>query len=428
MKGSSSLILLLSSILLLAHAAPLQAQTITATLEGRVLDSSGAVLPGATVTVVNTNTGFSRSATTSEIGEYRILLLPVGEYTVSAERAGFRREVKKVTLQIGQSAALDFTLQVGEVAQEVVVEAREALLEPTRTTVASVIVEKQIQTLPVSGRQFIDFALLAPGVNIGETTSGSTDVIVEPVTKLAFGGQNIHFNFVAIDGADNMSTASGIQKTTPSQEAVREFQVINSSYRTEFGRAVGGIVNIVTKSGTNDLRGSVYEYFRNDALDAKSILSQPGLTKLQQNQFGVSLGGPLVKDQVFFFGNYEGQRRRESPFYNAALSANIGAVNTAKTTLFGLPPEELNVTRTAYTDNFLAKIDHSLSQSHLLTGRYFFNDGRFTNQSPLNDGFDAPSTFRRGYVTVERRRIGTHTDGSRGVRHDVCPDQIAAGR
>src|ERR671930_42942 len=114
---------------------------------------------------------------------------------------------------------------------------------------------QQIKDLPVNGRQFIDFALLAPAITIGDTTSGSTDVIIEPVTKLSFAGQNIHYNFVAIDGADNISTASGIQKYTPSQEAVREFRVINSSYSTEFGRAVGGIVNIITKSGTNDLHG-----------------------------------------------------------------------------------------------------------------------------------------------------------------------------
>ena len=218
------------------------------------------------------------------------------------------------------------------------------LAEPTRTMVSSVIDEQKIQQLPVNGRQFIDFALLAPGVTIGDTTSGSTDVIIEPVTKLSFAGQNIHYNFVAIDGTDNMSTASGIQKTTPSQEAVREFRVINSSYSTEYGRAVGGIVNIITKSGTNLLHGSVYDYFRNDALDARSILASPDLPtcntpgdpasggcrflkKLHQNQYGFTLGGPIKKDRTFFFGNYEGQRRSESPFYNSAILTNISLIN-----------------------------------------------------------------------------------------------------
>ena len=151
---------------------------------------------------------------------------------------------------------VDFNLSVGQVAEEVTVQDVGEVAEPTRIMVSSVIDSQKIEDLPVNGRQFIDFALLAPGVTIGDTTSGSTDVIIEPVTKLSFAGQNIHYNFVAVDGADNMSTASGIQKTTPSQDAVEEFRVINSSYSTEFGRAVGGIVNIITKSGTNNLHGS----------------------------------------------------------------------------------------------------------------------------------------------------------------------------
>jgi hypothetical protein len=405
-----SLLILAVLFLFCVGSLSLSAQTITATLEGRVTDSAGAVLPDANVTAVNEETGLARSVVTSGVGEYRLGLLPVGEYTVSAEKTGFRRESKKITLLIAQTVNLDFTLQVGEVAEEVVVEAGTALLDPTRSSVSSVIIEKQIESLPVNGRQFIDFTLLAPGVQIGETTSGSTDVIVEPVTKLAFGGQNIHYNFVAIDGADNMSTASGIHKTTPSQEAVQEFQVINTQYNTEFGRSSAGIVNIVTKSGTNDLHGSAYWFFENNALNARSILASPDantctvpgdlssggcgfLDLLQQNQFGFTLGGPIAKDRAFFFVNYEGQRRAESPFYNTALSQNINTINAAKIS-FGLPPENLNVVRDSNTDSVLAKIDYSLSKAHLLTGRYFFNDGRYTNFSPLNDGFDAPSTFR----------------------------------
>ena len=407
-----------------------RAQVITATLEGQVVDTTGAAVPGATVTATSTATGLTRTVTTDEQGEYRVAALPVGQYSVTVEIRGFRRESKKITLQIGQTATLDFSLAVGELAQEVVVEAGTPLLEPTRTAVSTVITEQQISSLPVSGRQFIDFTLLAPGVQIGETTSGSTDVIVEPVTKLAFGGQNIHYNFVAIDGADNMSTASGIHKTTPSQDAVQEFQVINSSYSTEYGRAAGGIVNIVTKSGSNDLHGSAYWYFRNNALDANSILSSPDantcnvpgdissggcsfLDELQQNQFGASIGGPIVKDKSFFYANYEGQRRTEDPFYNSSLLANVGppsvnpadcaaleagglvdTINEAKVCRLGLPVEQLNTTRTSDGDNFLVKLDHSFTQAHLLTVRYFFNDGRYHNQSPLNDGFDAPSTFR----------------------------------
>ena len=381
----------LSAVLLL----PAQAQVVTATIQGRVYDTSGAAISDATVTAANPATGLTRSTTASPTGDYQITLLPSGDYTITAEKSGFQKAAKKIHLDIGSSGNLDFNLPVGQVTQQVTVQDVGEVAEPTRTMVSSVIDQQQIQSLPVNGRQFIDFALLAPGVTIGDTTSGSTDVIIEPVTKLSFAGQNIHYNFVAIDGADNMSTASGIQKTTPSEEAVQEFRVVNSSYSTEFGRAVGGIVNIITKSGTNDLHGSLYEYFRNDAMDAKNALAAPGgFNKLRQNQFGGTLGGPIVKDKTFFFGNYEGQRHSESPYYNSAVLTNIDAINSAKVNVFGLPAENLRVNRTINYDNFLVKLDHSFNEKHSVFVRYFFNDQRSTNLSPLNDGFDLPSGFK----------------------------------
>jgi carboxypeptidase family protein/TonB-dependent receptor-like protein len=386
-----------SLALLLALFTSGQAQTITATLEGRVTDTSGAVIAGAKISAVNTRTGLSRSADSSETGEYRIPLLPPGEYTVTVERQGFSKESRKITLEIGQSGSADFTLQAGGVAEKVEVVATDTVAEPTRTEVSSVINQQQIETLPVNGRQFIDFALLAPAVRIGDSTSGSTDVIIEPVTKLSFAGQNIHFNFVAIDGADNISTASGVQKTTPSQEAVQEFRVINSTYSAEYGRAVAGIVNIITRSGSNSFHGSLYDFFRDDSLDATSILASPGLDKLRQNQFGGTLGGPIKKEKAFFFTNYEGQRREESPFYNSTVLANIDLINLAKAR-FGLAPENLNVRRDSDYDNFLVKLDHNVSQRHTLLGHYFFNDGRLRNVSPLNDGFDLPSGFKDNFL------------------------------
>jgi len=373
---------------------PAAAQVVTVTIQGRVYDTTGAAISQATITVVNAATGFSRSAIATATGDYQIALLPVGNYTVTAEKAGFQKQAKKLHLDIGANASLDFNLAVGQVAQEVTVQDVGAVAEPTRTMVSSVIDSQKIEQLPVNGRQFIDFALLAPGVTIGDTTSGSTDVIIEPVTKLSFAGQNIHFNFVAVDGADNMSTASGIQKTTPSQEAVQEFRVINSDYSTEFGRAVGGIVNVITKSGTNNLHGSAYEYFRNDAMDANSPLAGQGFNKLRQNQFGATLGGPISKDRTFYFLNYEGQRHVESPFYNSAVLTNLTAINNVKTTVFGLPAENLHVNRDINYDDGLARLDHTFNEHESLFVRYFLNDQRSTNLSPLNDGFDLPSGFK----------------------------------
>jgi carboxypeptidase family protein len=407
-------------VLLLTLGIAMNAQVVTVTIQGKAYDTTGAVIPGASVTAVNTATQLTRSATTTGNGDYQISILPPGDYTITAEKGGFQKQAKKVHLDIGAAANLDFNLPLGEVKQEVTVQDVGEVAEPTRTMVSSVIDQQKIENLPVNGRQFIDFALLAPGITVGDTTSGSTDVIIEPVTKLSFAGQNIHYNFIAIDGADNISTASGIQKTTPSQEAVREFRVINTQYSTEAGRAVGGIVNIITKSGTNDLHGSIYDYFRNDALDAQSILTSPDLPtcntpgdptsggckflkKLHQNQFGFTLGGPVVKDKTFLFGNYEGQRRSESPFYNSTILQNIGLINNLKCTNFGtqacgapgtLPQENLNIIRDSNYDNLLVRLDHSFNDKQFLFVRYFFNNQHLTQVSPLNDGFDLPSGYK----------------------------------
>src|SRR5437016_3305709 len=283
-------------------ASSLSAQVVTVTIQGRVYDTTGAAISQANVSVTNPATGFSRSATASATGDYQISALPVGDYTVTAEKSGFQKQAKRVHLDIGASGNVDFNLAVGKIGQEV-----------------------------------------------------------------------------------------------KSQEAVEEFRVVNSSYSTEFGRAVGGIVNIITKSGTNSLHGSVYEYFRNDAMDARSPLAAKGFNKLRQNQFGGTLGGPIKKDKTFFFANYEGQRHVESPFYNSTVLANIGAINNVKKNIWGLPAENLFVTRSINYDNGLVKLNHNLSDRESLFVRYFINDQRATNLSPLNDGFDLPSGFKNNF-------------------------------
>ena len=384
-------------LLFLAVSSWLGAQTVTSTLQGRVSDATGAVISEASVTAINANTGLKRSVNASAVGEYQISGLPAGDYTVNAEKQGFQQSAKKIHLDLGASGTVDFALAPGQVQTQVEVQDVGDVAEPTRTMVSSVIDQQKIQNLPVNGREFIDFALLAPGITIGNTTSGSTDVIVEPVTKLSFAGQNIHFNFIAVDGADDISTASGIQRGTPPQESVQEFRVINTDYTTEFGRATAGIVNIITKSGTNAVHGSVYDYLRNNKLDATSILSAPGFNVLRQNQFGGAIGGPIQKDKTFIFANYEAQRRTESPTYNSTVLSNIGAINNVKTTVFGLPAENLFVLRNGNTDNALIRLDQNFTRNNLYV-RYFINDGRLTNQSPLNNGFDLPSAFKNNNI------------------------------
>jgi hypothetical protein len=375
------------------------AQAVNATLSGRITDASGGTVTNATVTAVSTATGFSRTVQSLDSGNFTIPALPAGEYNVSADLAGFSKQTKVIVLQVGQVAELDFVLSPGHVEEKIEVGATADLAEPTRTEVSSVITERQIINLPVNGREFIDFALLSPAVAIGDTTSGNTDVIVEPVTKLSFAGQNIHFNFIAVDGADDVSTASGIQRGTPPQESVQEFRVINTDYSAEFGRAVAGIVNIITRSGSNNWHGTLYEYFRNSKLDAVNLLQANGAHELRQNQFGAAIGGPLQRDRTFLYGNFEGQRRGESPFYNSAVLNNITAIDSVKMNVFGLPAEPAlgSVLRTNDSDNGFARIDHRFSDNENVFVRYFINDGRLLNQSPLNDGFDLPSSYKNNF-------------------------------
>ncbi len=390
--------IILCAAFLLILPESVRSQAVSATLSGKITDASGGSVAKATVTASNLATGFSRSAQSSDNGDYAIRALPAGEYKVVVEFSGFGKQTKNITLQVGQAAELGFTLSPGEMVQKVEVEATAELAEPTRTQVSTVITENQIVNLPVNGREFIDFALLSPAVTIGDTTAGNTDVIVEPVTKLSFAGQNIHYNFIAVDGADDISTASGIQRGTPPQESVLEFRVINTDYSVEFGRASAGIVNIITRGGTNEWHGVAYEYFRNNKLDAINLLQATGAHDLRQNQFGAAIGGPIQKDQTFIFGNLELQRRGESPFYNSAVLQNIKFINEVKG-VYGLAQEPAlgSVLRTNDNDNGFLRLDRSFNQKETMFVRYFISDGRLLDQSPLNDGFDLPSAFKDNF-------------------------------
>ena len=189
-----------------------------------------------------------------------------------------------------------------------------------------------------------------------------------------------------------------------------EFRVVNNSFGAEYGRALGGIVNIVTKSGTNELHGSVYEYFQNNATNAKSILTQPGFDILRQNQFGATLGGPISKDRTFFFMNYEGQRRGQSPTYPGLLVNNLAAINALKASL-GIAPENLGVLKTADVDNGFIKLDHQFNDANRLSVRYLIQDA--TNLNMLvgdtldGGGVGAPSSARNGLL---RETLGSHLD------------------
>ncbi len=348
MRKQSFLLLVLAGVFFFACVDRTFAQGGVgyAQLNGTVTDPSGAAIAGAAVNVRNVSTGTTYTATSDARGFYVIPVLPPGTYELKVSFTGFADYIRQgVVLTVGQVATLNVNMQVASAGEKVVVTAEAPVIEPTKTEISQVVGPQQISSLPISNRLFTDFALLTPGVATSRTSLGTTFTEYE-ATQISFGGMRSFSNEITVNGADFVNTASGIQRSTPPQDSVQEFRVVNNSFGAEYGRAVGGIVNIVTKGGTNDLHGSLYEYFQNQALDSRSLLQkpEPGLQsaylpdRLQQNIFGGALGGPIEKDKMFFYLNYEGKRNAFSPLFPPDLVNNIQLIDQAKA-LMGLAPE-----------------------------------------------------------------------------------------
>ena len=382
--------------LFLASASSAFAQIAGAQLNGSVRDESGAAVKGATLTLRETSTDAKYYATSNDSGLYAIPNLPPGQYDLTVTFTGFATLIHKgIVLTVGQTATVDAVLKVATQSEQVIVTTEVPEIEPTKTEISQVINSQQIQDLPISGRQFTDFALLTAGVATGRTSLQSTITEFE-TTRISFAGMRDLSNMVTVDGADNVNTATGSQRSTPPQESVQEFRVVNNAFGAEYGRALGGIVNIVTKSGTNDFHGSIYDYLQNNATDARSLLQPaPDAYVLRQNQFGAAAGGPIEKDKIFFFTNYEGQRRGESPTFPGVLYQNLDLINASKAAL-GIAPENLNILKTKDNDYGIAKIDYQINPNNHLSVRYNIEDGRDLNQlvgSTLDGGgIGAPSS------------------------------------
>src|SRR5579864_6853774 len=344
MKVRSGFLIALAIVCFFAYGSPAYPQgTTAARLTGTVLDESGGAVKGAAVTLREPETNRSYQTTSNDSGYYAIPNVPPGTYELTVSFKGFATSIRKgVELTVGQSATIDVTLKVATAAEQVIVSTEAPVIEPSKTEISQVIGTQEINSLPISGRLFTDFALLTPGVATGRTSLQSTITEFE-VTRVSFAGMRDLSNEVTVDGADNVNTATGSQRATPPQDSVQEFRVVNNSFGAEYGRALGGIVNIVTKSGTNTLHGSAYDYLQNNKADARSLLQpSPQPNVLRQNQFGGSLGGPIRKDKTFFFMNYEGQRRGESPTFPDTFINDLGLINQAKAIL-GLPAENPNL-------------------------------------------------------------------------------------
>jgi outer membrane receptor protein involved in Fe transport len=392
---ATRLLALVASLLLLAAAASAQSQATTGNIEGRVLDQNEAAIPNATVTARNEATGLEKTVNTDDEGNFRLILLPPGSYNVRATAANFAQlELEHVPVTVGGKTPLDLKLGVGSVKSEILIADELPVVETTRTSVATTVNQRAVENLPVNGRNYLDFATLTPGVVRDPTRDGD----------LSVGGQKGTLNNLQVDGADNNNTffgqAFGRTGVRPpyqfSEESVQEFQVNQNGFSAEFGRAGGAVINVVTRSGTNQFHGGGFEYFRDESLNAntpnlKATQAQAFQLGLradnnkrppsQINQFGGRLGGPIVKNRAFFFFTYDGQRQKlpnpvEPPNFFTAAAATARPLLTPLINTYQVNRDQ---------DVFLVKGDILINNSNNLSLR--FNKQNFTG---VNNEFTGP--------------------------------------
>jgi len=389
-------------------SALLQAQTFRGSIQGAVIDGSGASVAGAEITVTSPETGLTRSSVTNDVGEYLVSELPLGTFDLTVKKAGFRTQtVKGIKVQVSASQRADVQLAPGTVSETVEVSGESPLVETTENNLGGTLDRQQIQELPISGRDFTKLLVMVPGS--GGDPSGVAD---SPGSfgLFSINGNRGRSNNYLLDGTDmndgyrnlpaiNQGGVFGTPATILPMDALEEVSVTNST-QAEFGRNSGATVNIVTKSGTNTLHGTLYEYFRNNALDARNFFDTTDQPQnvFHNNQFGLSLGGPFVKDKTFWFASYEGQREGvgiptlarvpTSAELATAIADNGGVVNPVIANLLARNPWPApNRALDAQGDNLLAstkasnrvdsviaKVDQHLGQSDLLTGRYYYGD------------------------------------------------------
>src|SRR5262249_26593659 len=307
-------------LLTLGWNSSLLAQFTTATLNGVVVDPSGAAVPGAKISVRNSGTGFESEATTGETGLYVFPKLPVGSYSLRVEKEGFSTYVQEgIVLTVNQSATQNVSLKLGEQSERVVVTADVDLVTTGTSTVCQLVDERRVVDLPLNGRRAQSLLYLGPGT-----------VDVDQVRSLGYGGvypgeQLANVNGTGLgqvnyqlDGAGHNDTYLNLNLPFPNPDSIQEFNLQADNLSAQYGNAAGGIVNIATKSGTNDIHGSAFEFLRNGALNARNFFA-PTHDNLKRNQFGGSIGGPIKKDKLFYFGTFQGTRIRTAPEGQIAL-------------------------------------------------------------------------------------------------------------
>src|ERR1035437_3843382 len=323
----TSAMLLLSFLVLVLCAPSAFGQYTTARLSGTVQDKSGAAIPGATVTVEQIGTGYKQQVKSGQAGEYLFPSLPVGEYQLTVEMTGFSTYLQKgIGLEVGQAASQKVTLAIGAVTQQITVEGSSNQVTTDDAAIAQVIGEKSMESMPLNGREAQKLVFLVPGAvdvsgqNCGANCEGGV-LPGEQYAKVNGGGSN--GVYYLLDGVDYNHMYINTNLPFPSPDALQEFNVQTDNMSAAYGNATGGVANVVTKSGTDQIHGDVFEYLRNYAMDASNYFSTSGPDPLKQNQFGGTIGGPILKGKLFYFGSYQGTRQ------NTAMNGQIAQVPTA---------------------------------------------------------------------------------------------------
>ena len=422
--------------ILIALAGSAYSQTVGASLRGTVTDSTGAALPGATVSIVNVATGASRDLVTDGAGRYTAPILPPGDYELHVTLTGFQPQARRgLRLAVGQDAAIDIRLDVGTVAEEVTVTGSAPGVDLTSGAVSGLVTDRQIRDLPLNGRSFQQLALLQVGVTAA--LAAGNDVVGGRTPKISINGARPEQNNFLLDGTD----INNVYNKTPGSvagvllgvDAVLEFQVLTNAYSAEFGRSAGGVINAVTRSGANVVHGSAFEFHRNSALDARNYFDPKDkpIPDFHRNQFGATIGGPLRRDRTFYFGAYEGLIERlgitgvtNVPDANARNGMLPGgrqvalhpAVPRYIQTFFpesngrniGGGIAEYLYTLTQPTDEHFGqlRVDHKLGDNDQLFARYTISNGKVDRQ-PINKppvAFTKESS-RNQYLTAEHQHL-----------------------
>jgi hypothetical protein len=395
----------------------------TATLQGTVSDAQGAVTPGVSITIRNQETGIDRTVVSDAAGQYLAAALPPGRYRVTAHLDGFRDQAQEVDLDVARTIVLNFTLTVGNVAEEVQVAASTPLVETATISVGQVINQRTVQEIPLNGRHFVDLGLLIPG-SVTPPQNGFLTAPLRGQGSFAFntaGNREDTVNFM-INGV-NLNDMSQNQITfQPSINTVSEFKVDNSTFNAEYGRNSGAIVNIATRSGSNDLHGEGFEFYRNDKFDARNFFNQPPARQspFTRNQFGLNLGGPIVRNKTFFFGSYEGLRQRQGLDINSGVlrdDERALVTDPVSQKLLALIPHA-NATGASGEGRYLGSatapvnidqgtgdVRHSLGQNDTLHGYYAFQ--RDQRGEPTLQGNTIPGF---GDTRHSHRQIGTFNE------------------